>query len=64
MHKTITIVCDFHQEFGDNRFKELEFPILNKYLDEGWQIAKVYRSDQNASQYNADKFALTYLLYK
>jgi len=60
MNKTITIKAAATLKKGAE-FKEYEYPLLNKYLDEGWVIQNVYQITTNE---NVGFLFLTFVLTK
>lgn len=57
-HKTITVKASATITSG-TEFKEYEYPILNKYLDEGWKIKEIHQSTTNQ---NVGFLFLTFIL--
>lgn len=59
-HKTITVKASATL-LNDLDFKEYEYPVLNKYLNEGWEIKDVHQSITNQ---NVGFLFLTFILAK
>lgn len=59
--KVITINVLSRTGSVEKEFKELEFPILNKYLDEGYSVVNVYQIAPSPQLYVV---TITYVLEK
>ena len=58
--KTITVKVLATMEKG-NEFIEYEFPIINEYLNNGWEINNVYQTTSNT---NVAFLFITFVIYK
>ena len=59
-HKSITVKASATLAQG-HEYKEYEYPVLNKYLDEGWIIKEIFQATTNQ---NVGFLFLTFVLVK
>lgn len=61
MQKVVTVNVVARPSKDDGSFSELEFPVLNKYLDDGFKVISVYQIAPSPNLYCS---TITFVLEK
>ncbi|AMR30048.1 hypothetical protein A0256_00770 [Mucilaginibacter sp. PAMC 26640] len=61
MQKVVTVHTTINNINKEKYFTEMEFPLLNQYLNEGYSVSQILPVTADSSSY---RYALTFVLNK